>query len=256
MKRILFLLACTVIVQSTTAQTAPTAASSARPAAYAFTGRIEYERKTNLHRQMEGEEWYQQFISMVPKFYTTYFDLFFNQTKTLYKPGREVETPNAFGARMAGPAASNTVYTDLSQSRVTAGKEIFEDKFLVEDSLRKTSWKILEEVRTVAGYSCRKAVTRMFDSVVVVAFYTDAIPVSGGPEGFAGLPGMILEVAIPRLYTTWIATKVELTPPDAANLTAPTKGKKTTTNGLVQTLQASLKDWGKHAVRNVWWSVI
>jgi len=28
-----------------------------------------------------------------------------------------------------------------------------------------------------------------------VAFYTDDIPVSGGPESFNGLPGMILQVA-------------------------------------------------------------
>ena len=29
----------------------------------------------------------------------------------------------------------------------------------------------------------------------VVAFYKDDIPVSGGPESFNGLPGMILQVA-------------------------------------------------------------
>ena len=230
--------------------------ASAQPAAYTFKGRIEFERKTNLHRQMEGEEWYAQFKDKVPRFYTTYFDLFFSESKTLYKPGREPENTNAFGARMAGPASANVVFTDLAGSRAIAEKEIFETKYLIEDSIRRTSWKILDEVRTIAGYSCRKAVTRMFDSVVIVAFYTDAIPVSGGPESFAGLPGMILEIAVPRLHTTWIATKVELTAPDAATLAAPSKGKKTDTKGLVTTLQTSLKDWGKWAARNVWWCVI
>lgn len=224
--------------------------------AYTFAGRIEYERKINIHRQMEGEEWYTQFKDKVPKFHSTYFDFSFAQSKTLYKPGREPENPNPFAAQLAGPAAANVVFTDLSTRRATAAKDIFEEKYLIEDSVRKTPWKILDEVRTIAGYSCRKAVTRMFDSVVIVAFYTDAIPVSGGPESFAGLPGMILEVAIPRLNATWIATKVELTSPDAATLAAPTKGKKTNTKGLETTLQASLKDWGKWAARNVWWCVI
>jgi len=32
-------------------------------------------------------------------------------------------------------------------------------------------------------------------SIDVVAFYTDDIPVSGGPESFDGLTGMILQVA-------------------------------------------------------------
>ncbi len=224
--------------------------------AYTLTGRIEYERKVNIHRQMDGEEWYDQFKDKVPKFHSTFFDLFFAPDKTLYKPGREVENPNPFAAQLAGPASANVVFTDIGHARVAASKDIFEQKYLVEDSLRNTTWKIGEEVRTIAGYSCRKAVTRMFDSVVVVAFYTDAIPVSGGPESFAGLPGMILEIAIPRLYTTWVATKVERTAPDASILATPTKGKKTNVSGLVQTLQASLKDWGKNAARNVWWCVI
>ena len=246
----------TLILATLALPARPQTAPSAGPASYAFTGRIEYERKTNLHRQMDGEEWYEKFKSSVPKFYSTYFDLLFSSTKTLYKPGREPENINRFGQNMAGPAASNTVFTDLSAHRESAQKEIFEDKFLVEDSVRKTPWKILDEVRTIAGYPCRKATTRMFDSVVIVAFYTDAIPVSGGPESFAGLPGMILEVAIPRLNTTWIATRVEIAAPEASAIAAPTKGKKTTTANLVQTLQASLKDWGKSAARNVWWSVI
>jgi GLPGLI family protein len=230
--------------------------ATAQSAGYVFTGRIEYERKTNLHRQIEGEEWYGKFKAQIPKFNTAYFDLLFNATTSLYKPGREPESVNPFARNMTGPAAANIVHTNFSTGRIAAAKEVFEQKFLVEDTVRRLQWKVLEEVRTIAGYSCRKAVGRMFDSVVVVAFYADGIPVSGGPESFAGLPGMILEVAIPRLHTTWIATKVELVPPDATALAAPTKGKKTDTKGLVETLKASLKDWGKSAAKNVWWCVI
>ena len=62
----------------------------------------------------------------------------------------------------------------------------------------------------IAGFNCRKAVTKIFDSVYVFAFYTDEIIISGGPCSINGLPGMILGVTIPRLYTSWIATKVML----------------------------------------------
>jgi len=247
------MLGASASAQTPTAQ--PTAAQTpAAPTSYVFTGRIEYERKTNIHRQMEGEEYYEQFVSMVPKFHTTYFDLLFTSNRALYRPGREPENTNPFGAQMAGPASANVVYTDFAARRVTAEKAIFETRYLVEDSVRRLRWRVEDEVRTIAGYPCRKAVARMFDSVVVVAFYTDALPVSGGPEGFAGLPGMILEVAIPRLHTTWIATRVETTPPDASGMTAPTKGKRTTPAGLVATLQSSTKDWGKHAARSIWWT--
>jgi GLPGLI family protein len=43
--------------------------------------------------------------------------------------------------------------------------------------------------------------------------------------GISGLPGMILGVTIPRMFTSWVATKVQLSGYDAKMVTAPTKGK-------------------------------
>jgi GLPGLI family protein len=139
---------------------------------------------------------------------------------------------------------------------VTASKNIYEEHFLVRDAPQQHTWKISSEVRTIAGYKCRKAVTRICDSVYVVAFYTDDIPVSGGPEQMGGLPGMILELAVPRLYTTWVATKVDVVTVKDTELNAPSKGKAITIPQLTTKLQESLKDWGKAAHRNVWWSVL
>ncbi len=85
----------------------------------------------------------------------------------------------------------------------------------------------MPEIRQIAGYECRKALTIINDSVYVVAFYTDKILLKGGPEGFNGLPGMIMGMAIPRLQTTWFATKVEPTPFDPKELQVPA-GKKST----------------------------
>ena len=42
-----------------------------------------------------------------------------------------------------------------------------------------------------------------------------------GPELFTGLPGMILGLAIPRYYTTWFATKVELADIDETKIVPP-----------------------------------
>jgi GLPGLI family protein len=90
----------------------------------------------------------------------------------------------------------------------------------------------------------------------VVAFYTDEILVSGGPESFHGLPGMILGLAVPRLYTTWFATKVQLIEPKENDLAAPTRGKKINVKSLEGTLQKSLKDWGKQGQKNIWWVML
>jgi GLPGLI family protein len=83
------------------------------------------------------------------------------------------------------------------------------------------------------------------DSIYVVAFYTDEILTTGGPESFTGLPGMILEVALPHQHITWSATKVEAIAVPATQLAAPVKGKKVSNSGLFEIVQHSLKDWGK-----------
>lgn len=229
-------------------------------AQHTVSGKIEFERKIHVHGLMkamddEDNSWYQRMKSSIPQFNIAYFDLIFDSARCLYKPGREVETTYK-GYNGTGPAADNTVYTDFKTKRVSANKNVYEEKFLVLDSMRKIDWKEKDEIRTIANYKCHKAVGRICDSVYVVAFYAEDIPASGGPEMFSGLPGMILELAIPRLHTTWVANKIELTPPAPADFTIPSKGKKVTQKELYEKIQSSLKDWGKWATNNIWWTVL
>lgn len=222
-------------------------------------GKIEYERKTNSHRlYFTGEDgsWVEQFKKMVPQFKLSYFELFFNQDKSYYKPGKEVDDPkNGF---FESPAESNIVYKDLKEQTTVSQKQIFESQFLITDSLRDLHWKLLPDERNIAGFDCHKAVAKICDSVVVVAFYSDEIIPSTGPESFSGLPGMILELAIPRLYTTWTATKVEnLTASDEKKMVPPTKGKKANDQELMGKIKDGIKDWGdKYYHRAVWFSTL
>ena len=223
-------------------------------AQHTFSGRIEFERKVNLHKLWDGDEWMERWKDKLPTFFINYFNLSFNTTQSRYAPGREVEAPKMTWG--LPPGADNEVHQDYLKGTVTAAKNIYEEHFLVRDAPQKHTWRITGEVRTIAGYKCRKAVTRICDSVYVVAFYTDDIPVSGGPEQMNGLPGMILELAVPRLFTTWVATKVEVVSIKESELTAPSKGKAVTIPQLTAKLQESLKDWGKRAQRQVWWSML
>jgi GLPGLI family protein len=84
------------------------------------------------------------------------------------------------------------------------------------------------------------------DSIYVVAFYTDEIPLPGGPESFTGLPGMILGVALPHDNVTWFATKVTDTIVPETSLKVPAKGKVVTYAGLKTTLTNVMKDWGEY----------
>ena len=78
---------------------------------------------------------------------------------------------------------------------------------------------------TIAGFNCRKAVGKIFDSVYIFVFYAEEIPISGGPCAIRGLPGMIMGMTIPRLYTSWIATKVNVVSVNE-NVIKPSAAKK------------------------------
>jgi GLPGLI family protein len=223
-------------------------------AQFTFSGKIEYERKVNLHKLWDGDEWLESWKDKVPTFIVHYFNMSFNAEQSRYEPGRETELPKMTWG--LPPGGDNIIWHDYKQEKIVAAKNIFEEHFLIRDSVQQHQWKILSEVRTIAGYKCRKAVTKICDSVYVVAFYTDEIPVSGGPEQMGGLPGMILELAVPRLYTTWVATKVDVVSVKPDDLKAPDKGKAVTIPQLTATVQKSMKDWGKRAQRHVWWSVL
>lgn len=185
-------------------------------------GKIEFERRTNQHSFLEDENMFDAMIKeAMPKFAVTYNDLIFDEKTSLFKEGKD---PEHNKIHWSINYMTNTVYRDLEKGSRTTKKNMFGTDYLVQDSLLKIDWKITNEPRTIAGFECKKAVGRIFDSVVVIAFYSDEILASSGPESFGGLPGMILGLAIPRLHTTWYATKLELI--ETPSISPPKEGKK------------------------------
>ena len=63
---------------------------------------------------------------------------------------------------------------------------------------------------------------------------------------------MILGIAIPRMHTTWFATKLELVDVKPETLVAPKKGKKTAKEEIKKQIQDVMKEWGKYGQRNMW----
>lgn len=212
-------------------------------------GKIEFEKKTNIWADLKGT-FAEQMKKSIPQYQSSYFNYEFDNNKSIYQPGRESDskTLGFFGA----PATDNEVYSDFTDKKYIAHKNVFEKSFLIEDSLRKAKWKITNDFRQIAGFNCRRATTIIMDSVFVVAFYTDEIMIPGGPESFNGLPGMIMGLVINRLHTTWYATKVEVNSVNDKDIIPPTKGKKTENAELKEILKKSLSDWGDYAQRNIW----
>jgi len=215
------------------------------------SGMIEYEVRINNHRMFGDGFWAEMFKDKMPPFSTTYYRLTFNDNKTVYKFDRLNERDKLpWGTNNA---EDNVWYNDFDASIRTNQKFVFDQTYLLSDSLMKMDWKLVpNETREIAGFVCRKAQTVIFDSVYVFAFYTDEITVSGGPMGIHGLPGMILGLTIPRMFSSWLATKLQINGVNTSIVAVPTKGKKKQATELKQSVEKATKDWGTWGRQQIW----
>ncbi|GGI23107.1 GLPGLI family protein [Pedobacter mendelii] len=221
-------------------------------------GVIEFEKRSNMYalikkRITKNNESYMNqafdnYKKSNPQFKAAKSLLKFNSDKGLYK-FEDDSSPANNNWLANNPIADlkNVVATDFKTETNTIQKSVYEATYLVKDSIRKINWKITDETRDIAGYECRRANAIIMDSVYVVAYYSNQIAVSGGPESFAGLPGMILGLALPHENITWFATKVTETVVPEKELLPPTKGKPVDNAALRKVLMAAMKDWGEYA---------
>lgn len=112
--------------------------------------------------------------------------------------------------RVTGQTAntSKVLYQNFKNNTTELQVEI-DDKYIISDTISDIVWKFTDEYRNIAGYECRRVNGATKDSLYLVAFYTEEIPLSAGPAFTNGLPGMILGLAIPELHIQYWATKVE-----------------------------------------------
>lgn len=210
--------------------------------------KVEYEKTTAVRQLMkelqENNSWYEQNKDRYPVSLLSYYEFTGDTSQSIFKPGKEVPVDNRMWWRPV--ADKNVIYNDYRNGRTISQKPVFEETFLMEDSLLKIKWKITSDLRNIAGYECRKAIGIINDSIAVFAFYSDELLINGGPEGVHGLPGMILGLGIPRLHITWFATKVEVNGVNMKTVTAPTKGRKVTRTEMMSKLGKLAEEWGTY----------
>ncbi|MBE8722779.1 GLPGLI family protein [Sphingobacterium pedocola] len=107
--------------------------------------------------------------------------------------------------RMGGN--NKVLYQNLKDQTAEIQVEI-DEKYVLKDSLSPITWRFTDEYRTIAGYECRRVNGATPDSLYLIAYYTDQIPVSAGPALSHGLPGMIMGLVIPEMHIHYWATGV------------------------------------------------
>lgn len=217
------------------------------------SGKIDYEKKVNMFAKMKArltddnvimKKLYEDYRENQPQFQTSKSTLTFTIKESLYET-IEVGKPNSyFFSSEPWNIVNNTILTDYTKDSLSAVKVIFEEDFILKDKRPTITWKFTNEKREIAGYQCNRVNGLIADSIYVVAFYSQEIIPSGGPESFSGLPGMILGIALPHENVTWFATKVELVKPVIKPLSIPKKAKHVNREELQEFLQKNMKSWG------------
>jgi GLPGLI family protein len=203
---------------------------------------IEFEVNTNLKKMMSNNSWDEKMKENLSELKTSYWNFTFANNKSIYKFGRW-SPKTRIPKYQKDEDEENVWFHDFSNKTMSSQKLIASTSFVLTDSIANIEWKITNENREIAGYNCRKAVGKIFDDVYVFAFFTDEITISGGPCSINGLPGMILGLTIPRLYTSFIATKVSLNSENQTEI-KPIVAKKTYKTAELKTiLEETTKDW-------------
>ena len=203
---------------------------------------IEYEVKSNIKKTMGSDMFAEMMKENLPTFKTGYYTFTFADNKSVYKFDHwdpTVKIPDF----LKRSDEENVWYFDHNSGKFNMQKNISGTNLNVEDSIPALEWKLTNESRVIAGFNCRKAVAVIFDSVYVFAFYTDEIMIPGGPCSINGLPGMILGVTIPRMYTSWIATKIMVNGVNESAIKPVTAKKTYTFTSLKSTITDLTKDW-------------
>ena len=211
-------------------------------------GTVVYERTMQLQLRINDDNAIEQ---MLPKTRTDKFELTFGNNQSLWKHVDEEENNDEFGGggmqiKMVGPGQNDILFCDFNNARRIEQRELFDKKFVVEDSIRKLNWRLTGESQTFLGHPCQKATAQRItqrmqmnidngkmerkevaDTNNIVAWFTSDIPVSAGPEVQGQLPGLILALEINDGRMVYKA--LEISPKvDLASIKEPTKGRKVT----------------------------
>lgn len=201
----------------------------------------------------------------------------YKEEEKLDAPGQNQGGFRMMTSMMGG---GGTYFKNIKEKKYTVDKEFMGKDFLVKDSLKIYNWQMTGETRQIGGYNCFKAIaivptsasdfrnfrmkktdeekkeevkaedkekkTNFMDGfempkeITITAWYTPEIPVSQGPEGYWGLPGLILEINDGK--TTILCSKIVLNPKDKVEIKAPTNGKEISQKEYDETVMKKMEE--------------
>lgn len=211
-------------------------------------GKVIYERVMQVRRPQGLSP---EIANQIPPSRTDNFELLFGNNQSLWRNIPKADggdgTVMGNGVMFRSVGNDDIIFFDFTKATRTDKRELFDNSFLVEDSVRKLNWKLTEETKTILGHQARKAIAQRIgvayrtsmengqmkreevaDTSNITAWFSTDFPVSTGPQEFQGqLPGIILQLDVNNGRVVYNA--VEITPKvTLSSIKEPKGGKKVT----------------------------
>jgi GLPGLI family protein len=184
----------------------------------------------------------------------TYTLLHFNATESKYENSEEEAEPGNEG--WSNRKETFFMERNFKDNTLYDGITLMSKTYLIHDSIVPPAWKIMNDMKEVAGHICMNA--SLNDTLrkqnTIVWFALD-MPVSAGPDRFTGLPGIILEVDVNNGALVITADKIDFKPlTTELDVPAKIKGKKINMAEYTQLIEKQINE--RKAAEEPWfWGI-
>ncbi len=197
-------------------------------------GEVKYTTKINMHAELPDDENSEMIKQMIPEFQEMQNVLLYTDTESFYSNESNDDTEEVIeeeGGNMQIKiemgAPEEKIYTDIANGIIVEQRDLMGKAFLIKDTLKATDWRVTDEQQVHSGLVCQKA-ELITERDTIIAWFTSEIPVSTGPAGFAGLPGLIVHVSMNGGNFQITATNINKREIGKKEIKVPTKGKEIT----------------------------
>ncbi|NKI25643.1 GLPGLI family protein [Arenibacter sp. 6A1] len=246
--------------------------SSIRSYSQDFQGEVTYFSRTAVDLDLSDrempEERKKQIMQRIKEANERSYVLTFDRNASIYKEevtNRPANTRGRMRVGMRGNSGGD-FYKNLVTENYLQQQDLMGKAFIVEDTLEKLDWNLVNETKKIGNYTVSKATAKKIvkrpnrnafrrnsekdaeteqplfteKEIEVEAWYTLEIPINQGPGEYWGLPGLILEINDDT--TNLQCIKIVLNPSEKKDIVAPHKGKKMSKDKYEEIYQKKMEE--------------
>ena len=212
------------------------------------SGIVTYQKVVDYGIEPIGNARWDNFIKELPKTGTFTYTLSFKGDESIFQEDqtKRGEVDPLLQRALGGSARFNSpkvkvlqTYQNLNKAEKLEQVQFMTRDFVVASDLEESSWKTTAKKKKVLNYICVGA-EKQVNGDTITAWFTSEIPVPFGPDGYHGLPGLIMGIEKDGDMLV-LASKVELSALEKLNI--PSNGQKMKRKAFDKTVEEKVKEW-------------